>query len=275
MPVLSSIPLSVFDIRMLRNLARHPLKFFFEERLGIDFEWEESNTEFTISPLDMIRLRKASLKQPLEVLLQEMAEEGKLPVGVFSKAAVQKIKDEIETYHEMLAKLQVKPDEIYSIELKASCKQPVQIDANHWIYPALHINQVTIQGRIDDMSLQGLLFHGDDGLADQLKAWPLLLIVSHLGLSNQLLMTKKGKISEIKPSSDSLEKYLRYAEKALTMPSPLHPKWARGLFKEGKIPASEEDTVITWVQKRNLLPPIDLWLKAWSPYLEEVVHELL
>jgi hypothetical protein len=132
-----------------------------------------------------------------------------------------------------------------------------------------------IQGRIDEMSPQGLLFHGDDTLADQLKAWPLLLIVTKLGMPNHLLMTKKGKLSEIKPSPDSLERYIRYAEKALTMPSPLHPKWARGLFKEGKIPTAEEDEIITWAQSRDLLPPIDLWLKAWNPHLQEVVDELL
>ncbi|HEX2580086.1 MAG TPA: exodeoxyribonuclease V subunit gamma [Rhabdochlamydiaceae bacterium] len=270
---LPSLALTTIDIRMLRSLARHPLKFFFEERMGIDFEWEESNTEFALSPLDMIRLKKASLKQPLGLLLQEMADEGRLPVGAFSKAAVQKIKEEIETYHKVLAKLEVRPEEIYSIELKASCNQPVQIADDQWIYPALHLNQTVIQGKVDDISPKGLLFYGDDVLADQLKAWPLLLIVAHLGLSHQLLMTKKGKISEIKPALDSLEKYLRYAEKALTMPSPLHPKWAKTILKEGKIP-SEEDLIVDWAQKRNLLPPMDLWLKAWSSDLEEAFNGL-
>ncbi len=273
MPILPTVSISAIDIRMLRSLARHPLKYFYEERLGIDFEWKEHNTEFTLSPLDMIVLRKASLKKPLEALLSEMAKEGRLPVGAFSKAAIQKIRDEITTYHDMLSKLEVCPEEIYSIELKASCKEVVQIDAHTWIYPALHIDGVTIQGRIDEISPKGLLVHGEDTLADQLKAWPLLLIVSELGLSSNLLLTKKGKISEIKPSS--LEKYIRYAKKALTMPSPLHPKWARSLFKEGKIPTTEQDEIIEWAQNRNLLPPIELWLQAWDPYLREVVDELL
>ncbi len=88
---------------------------------------------------------------------------------------------------------------------------------------------------------------------------------------------KKGKISELK-SEDckaALEQYILYAKKALSMPSPLYPKWARGVFKEGKIPASEEDEIIQWAQTRDLLPPSDLWIKAWSPYLQEVFHELL
>jgi len=275
LPALPSIALSAIDIRLLKSLARHPLKFFFEERMGIDFEWEENNTEFALSTLDIIQLKKASLKQPLEVLLQAIAREGRLPVGTFSKAAIQKIKEEIETYHDVLAKLEIKPEEIYSIELKASCHKPVQLAADHWICPALHLNQRVIQGRIDEMTPKGLLFHGDDVLSDQLKAWPLLLIISRLGLPSQLLMTKKGKISEVKPASDSLEKYLRYADKAFTMPSPLHPKWAKAVLKEGKIPDSDEDLIITWAQKRNLLPPMDLWLKAWGSDLEEGVSALL
>ncbi len=275
-PILAPASFSTVDIRMLRKLARHPLQFFFEERVGIEFEWQERSTEFTLSPMDMLRLRKTSLKRPLEELLGEMEKEGKLPVGSFSKVAVQKIQNEIETYHEMLEKLQVQPEEIYSIELQAPCQQPTQIDAHTWIYPALVINNVLIQGRIDEICPQGLLFHGEDTLADQLKAWPLYLIASRLELPHpmKLLFTKKGKVSELKPSPAALEKYIVYAEKALTMPSPLHPKWARGLFKDGKIPA-EEDEIIEWAQKRNLIPPVDLWLKAWNPFLQEVVHELL
>ncbi|MGH7889537.1 MAG: exodeoxyribonuclease V subunit gamma, partial [Thermodesulfobacteriota bacterium] len=56
-PVLSEINFSTIDIRRLRKLARHPLQFFFEERLGIDFEWKERDTEFVLSPLEMARLR--------------------------------------------------------------------------------------------------------------------------------------------------------------------------------------------------------------------------
>jgi exodeoxyribonuclease V gamma subunit len=279
-PILPEASFSSLDIRMLRKLARHPLQFFFENRLGIDFEWNQRDDEFVLSPLEMSRLRKASLKRPLEELLLEMESEGKLPVGGFTKVAIQKIKDEIENYHEMLEKINVRPDEVYAIELKTSCTMPTQIHDHLWVYPALHIQDVVIQGRIDELCPQGLLFHGDESLADQLKAWPLFLIASQLKLPHpvQLLLMKKGKISELK-SEDckaALEEYILYAKKALSMPSPLQPKWARGLFKEGKISAStEEDEIIQWAQTRDLLPPADIWIKAWSPYLQEVFRELL
>ncbi|MBS0649305.1 MAG: exodeoxyribonuclease V subunit gamma [Verrucomicrobia bacterium] len=277
-PILPAMPLSSFDIRMLRKLARHPLQYFFENRLGIDFEWKESDGEFVLSPLEMARLRKASLKRPLNELLHEMQQEGKLPVGTFTKVAIQKVKNEIETYHEMLAQLNVRPEEIYSIELKTSCTQPTQIDSQTWIYPTLHIQDVVIQGRIDELCPQGLLVHGDESLADQLKAWPLYLIASHLNLSPSLLLTKKGKISELKiaDSKTALQQYIDYAKKALCIPSPLHPKWARGIFKEGKIPPmTEEDDILQWAESRNLLPPSDIWVETWNPTLQEVFHELL
>lgn len=279
-PVLPEVSFSSLDIRMLRKLARHPLQFFFENRLGVNFEWNLRDDEFVLSPLEMSRLRKASLKRPLEELLLEMENAGKLPVGCFSKVAIQKIKNEIETYHEMLGKMNVRPEEIYAIELKASCTVPTQTHEHTWVYPALHVQDVVIQGRIDELCPQGLIFHGDESLADQLKAWPLYLIAGHLKLPHpfQLLLMKKGKISEMK-SEDckaALEKYLLYAKKALSMPSPLYPKWARGFFKDRKIPASaEEDEIIQWAQNRELMPPSDLWVQAWSPYLREVFRELL
>ncbi len=276
-PSLPAMPLTMVDVRMLKKLARHPLQFFFEERLGIDFEWKEHDAEFVLSPLEMARLRKDSLKQPLEEQLRAMQEEGKLPVGTFTEVATEKIRREIESYHEMLAKLHVRPEEIYSIELKISCTQPTKIDEQHWIYPALHINGCVIQGKIDDLCPQGLLFHGDETVADQLKVWPLYLIAQNLR-PLELLLTKKGKTSllKIQHPREALERYIDYAKKALTTPSPLHPKWARGIFEEGKIPAiSEEDAIVEWVSSRGLMPPEDPWLKNWNPYLKEVFHELL
>jgi len=280
MPVLPEASIASLDVRMLRKLARHPLQFFFENRLGLDFEWKQRDDEFMLSPLEMARIKKGSLKRPLEKLLQEMENEGKLPVGSFTKVAIQKIKKEIETYHEMLERVGVRPEEIYAIELKASCSRPTQIHEHLWVYPALHIQGVVIQGRMDELSTQGLLFNGDESLADQLKAWPLYLIARHLQLPHpvQLLLIKKGKVSELKVEDPqaALEHYMGYAKKALTMPSPLYPKWARGMFKEGKIPAAtEEDDIIQWAHTRSLLPPADIWVEAWNPYLQEVFHELL
>lgn len=275
-PILPPTQLPSWDISLLRLLARHPLQFFFEERLGIDFDWKEQESEFILSPLEISRLRKASLKKPLELLLSEMKEKGKLPVGCFSHAAIEKIKDEIEEYQGAFSKLQVSPQEVYAIELKVSCQHPTRLDEHTWIYPALHLKSGVIQGRIEDLSPQGLLFHGDDSLADLLKVWPLYLVVRQLFPQLPLLLTKKGKVSAISPHPDALERYLLYAEKALTTPSPLIPKWARSILIEGKIPQAEEhDTVTHWVQSRHLLPPEELWLQEWKPYLQEAFRELL
>jgi exodeoxyribonuclease V gamma subunit len=273
---LPEIGLPAISIGVLRKLARHPLQYFFEERLGIDFEWSEPETEFTLPPLELSRLRKLSLRKPLNEILDEMESQGKFPVGAFKDVAVQKIQAEIADYHEALQTLQVNPDEVYSIEFKTSCAEPVQIDRT-WIYPALHIDGTVIQGRIDELSPQGLLVHGDDTLPDLLKAWPAYLI-ANLVKPLPLLLTKKGKASKLQLENprEALERYLRYAKKALTEPSPLHPKWARGIFKEGKISSSpDEDEITAWARGRSLLPPADAWTARWRPYLQEVFRELL
>ncbi len=276
LPMLPSVEVPSWDIFALRLLARHPLQFFFEKRLGIDFDWKEQDSEFTFSSLELARLRKMSLKKPLELLLSELQQEGKLPVGSFSHAAIEKIREEVEEYHGALSKLQVNRQEIFAIELKVSCEKPTRLDEYTWIYPALHLKDKVIQGRIEDLTPQGLLFHGDDSLADLLKIWPIYLVALQLLPDLPLLLTKKGKTSKIVPHPDALEKYLLYAEKALTIPSPLVPKWARSILIEGKIPeVDEHDSVIDWVQTRNLLPPGELWLQEWRPYLQEAFHELL
>lgn len=282
-PVLPSLPVLSWEISSLRRLARHPLQFFFEERLGIDFEWKETNHEFVLPPLELSRLRKQSLKQPLEKLVLDLQEEGRLPLGPFSKTALHRIEEEIKEYHALLEKLKVRPQEIFAIELSTACQNPALCDEDNRIHPALRITlsadqEVVIQGRIEDLSPQGFLFHGDDSCADLLKVWPIYLIVKILYPEMPLLMTKKGKISTLLPSDPlaSLKKYLIYAEKALTTPSPLFPKWGRTILNEGKIPLTDEDDpVMAWMQTRDLIPPQEAWLQLWKSDFQKVFHEIV
>ena len=247
----------------LKKLARHPLQYFFEERLGIDFGWEERETEFNFSPLEMARLRKDSLQRSLQECLDELFSSGKLPVGTFSALALSKIKKEIEVYHEALQKFSV--TEVLTLELRASCEAPLQIDQENWVYPALRIalndRTLIIEGKIDNFSSKGLLVHGEDHVASRRRIWPLFLIVKQLYPDLPLLFTKKGKIATVDLSSDALVRYLHYAEKALMTPSPLFPQKMR------------DDTIVQWASRRNLLP--DSWEESWEPYFKEHLHELV
>ena len=110
-----------------------------------------------------------------------------------------------------------------------------------------------------------------------MKIWPLYLITRHLcGLP--LLLTKKGKASslEVAHPLEALERYIIYAEKALSVPSPLMPKWARSVIVENKIPeTSDEDEIVAFAQKRRLLPEPKQWIEGWTSHLQEAIRELL
>ncbi len=275
-PVLPPLYPKIWDTRMLQKLARHPLQFFFEERFDIDFTWKSRDSEFVLNHIDLHRIRKEN--QPVEKVIEKMVSEGKFPTGLFGKVATLKLQEEMESYHEALENLNVKPDTIYAVELKPHIKEPIQITPNEWYFPALQIKDVLIQGRIEGITPQGLLFHGDESLGDLLKVWPLYLIIQNLPLPRKLLLTKKGKEIDLnlKDPLLALQQYLLYAERALTTPSPLLPKWARSIFNEGKISLSDdEDDVVSWIQKRSLLPAREAWINMWDSHLREVFHDLL
>jgi exodeoxyribonuclease V gamma subunit len=266
-----------WEIGALRSLARHPLRFFLEKRVGLDFKWREEESEFTISPVQLARLRAKSLHQPLDLLLAEEEKKGKLPMGSFREAAIQEVKEELTDYLAALEKCGVSPQEIYTVELKTGCEAPIQLEERRWIYPALNFMGKEIQGTIEGLSPHGLLSHGDDTLADLVKVWPLYLIALQLFPSLPLLLTKKGKVcsKNVIDPKNALSRYLLYAEKSFNAPSPLFPSWARAIFTEGKIPrGQEEDPILAWAKERHLLPPDEEWVNHWRLYLQEMMHEL-
>ena len=270
-----------YDISWLRSLARHPLRFFLEKRVGLDFGRKEEASEFVVSPLELARLRAKVLKHPVDFLLEEMKNAGKLPLGPFAEVAIKRLRAEADEYLAIIEKGGIVPHEIYAVELKAGCQKPLRLDEETWVYPALNLKLSTgreclIQGRIENLSPQGLLFHGDETPADLLKVWPLYLIATHLFPNLPLFLTKRGKVRTKSPSQDALERYLLYAEKAFNSPSPLFPAWARAIFKEGKVPRmQEEDPILTWADERNLLCPQETWIEMWKPYLQEAFREFL
>jgi exonuclease V gamma subunit len=252
-------PISVISVQMLKKLARHPLQYFFEERLGIEFDWEERETEFNFSSLEMTKLRKESLTRPLNELMDELANAGKMPVGSFGAIARSKIEKEVHSYQRALEKLD--NPQVFNLELKANCDIPVQIDEQNWIYPALQVGSAIIEGKIDNFSKKGLLVHGDDTMACRRKIWPLYLIVKQFYPELPLLFTKKGKAVSIDIAPDAFTRYLQYAKKALSYPSPLFPQ------------SFKDDTIVQWANRRHLLPP--KWEESWEEYFKEQLHELI
>lgn len=250
------------DIRHLRLLARHPIQFYFERVLGIYFEREDHHhPEFELSSLDLWKFRRDSLKKDVSAILKDTEISGKLPLGPFKGAAVQKIKDEIEEYQENLETLNV--GEVFSKEVRLEI-------------PLANERKAVVVGRLDDLTSEGYLFHGDDWV----RAWPLFLVSLNLGLPQRLLLTKKGKVSEysIQDPQAALARYLDYYETALENVSPLMPQWTRAFFEGdfGKVMRGRtEDPILKWLFERDSYPNATVVQERWSSYLREVLHEAL
>ena len=266
------------DLRMLKKLARHPVKFFFESSVGIRFNWKDSESEFLLSPLEMHHLRTASLT------LEELEHQGKLPEGVFREVALQSIEAELESYRKALDKLEIDPASLFSIELHPLCLAPVQISKDRFVYPSLKIRAPSgevkeLQGTIENLSDKGLVVHGENSLEEMLKQWPIYCVTQAvLGeKGSSLCLTKKAAMTHVKIENplEALSRYLGYLQKSLETPSPLLPIWGRRLFKGEELPEKPEDDILEWAERRALLPSPQEWAREWRPYLQEVFRELL
>jgi exonuclease V gamma subunit len=267
----------IIEVRILRKLARHPVQCFLEEGLGLRFPWKEDNSEFLFSPLEMHRLRKAALHLTTEELIDQLSSQGKLPTGSFKAAALQSIEKEIGAYRNALSALEIDPASVFSLELTPHAKSIQQISNQLVVAPPLQIGGIQLQGIIEGVTHKGLLFHGEESTEDLLKIWPLYLTVQAVLGNSQLLLTKKEEAAKISIPNplEALERYTNYLQKSLQTPSPLLPAWGRRIFKGGDLPASTEDEMIVWAEKRNLLPPSDQWISEWRPYLQEALRELV
>ncbi len=282
----------VLDIRDLKKLARHPIQFYFEKKHGIYFQREASAyQEFVLSHFDLASFRRASLGKDVCYIIQQAEKQGMLPLGELKGVALYKIKEEIAAYHKALSDLAIDKDQIFSVELNLLCKEPVEIKPNTWVLPPLKISvedeNITLVGKLDDLSAQGVLVHGEDSLDDLIKAWPLYLIARSLPLKIEpyFLLTKEGK--KISPpfleGEKALSHYIKYALIATQTPSPCLPKFAQTLLSEDasaleKAFRSEgqgnfADPILHWIREQEGFPAFDQWHHLWAPLLKEVFVE--
>ncbi len=270
----------------LRRLANYPVHFFFEERCNIRLKEEEGGDEFSLSHIEMANIRRESLDKPLTEIFRKKEEEGIIPPYFFGAAIRFNIEKEIDKYHDMLRKLGIDFESIYSVELDRFCSSPYQLDKRRWVYPSFSLplsakRNLLIQGKIGDFCPYGLLFHGKNSLSDLVRVWPFYLVSLQLPFFSdcrQICWTKQGTVRNL-PVSDVEElfiRYLSYLDSSLLFPSPLLPRWSRSILLDGKIPISDHsEDQLGWFLSQDLLPPFSFWLKIWIPYLRELFNEII
>jgi len=263
------------DVRQLKKLARHPLQFYFNETLKIFLkeEEDEEEKEFLISFLRKSILRKKALKISPQQMVHQLQAAGKLPQGLFQEAAWQEVEEEVENLIHHLNAFGVKPEEVQTV-LLPMFSIPVGTKKVH------------ITGKLEDVTPQGLLFHGENDLKNLVKAWPLYLIYLCLGhKSTRLLFTKSGDVREllIENPQAALASYLEYYLLAKNNLSPLMPDWADALLRKSEIELlkamsnefSQNDVYLSYLYRRQGMLDAKEVFQLWSPPLRKSFNTLL
>ncbi|HSW86810.1 MAG TPA: exodeoxyribonuclease V subunit gamma [Rhabdochlamydiaceae bacterium] len=286
----------VIDIKSLKGLSKNPIRFYFNKCLGMYFESdhqeEAKKQEFVISNLNKSILCSQSLKYPLETVLEAAYQNGGLPLGALRDVACRRIQKETEELHANLEMLNVRPSDIFSLELKTTCKDPFLSSNGTWILPSLKVpldrgRTAHIIGKLEGLSAHGMLAYKNNNFEDLLEIWPLILVMLSLPnfekkSSPQILLTKCGKSKQCRADKplDELRSYIDYYEQCLDYASPLIPKWGKALLKGSPEELEKEigrplemltyvDPYLEWLFLRSGRPSGEIVFENWSTYLRE------
>lgn len=283
---------TTLDIKHLSSIARKPIKYYLNNGLGIYLESDEDRViadeeQLVLSPLSRYQIKQDALYTPLETVLISAEREGKLPLGLFKQAAINKIKDEIEEIHECIRAFGVDVKSLFNIEFIQGCSMPQQVGDKLWHFPALPVGQCYLVGKLENVSAEGIIIPGKAGVSDIWKQWPAFLVLCKAeGLfpgifRPQLIMTEaKAPIDAPKVDIDSfLKQWMGYHELCLQQFCPLMPEWLpyildedpKGLEKkwlslfsdnENHYPSPE----CKWILHKDHLPSAVETIQEWKPY---------
>jgi exonuclease V gamma subunit len=258
-------------ISELRQLARHPWKFFLQKAHGIYLkdELEES-----------FALQKALL---LRSTIGKSIEAPKVPPGLFGKAMEMDVAEKASEWRLQLEAWQIEP---FSLVLRENCTE-LQPEGCNYAAPPLEFSwdrlKVRLVGEIKQTSLKGLISANEDTLAGALKVWPEALAAALSLNAPQIYMLKNGKIKQLANPHESLKGFIEYYFQCLHAPSPLISDWADALLRKGALELEKkiekgslfEDPIMKWVLSHAEMPPAEEIFFSWAPFLKESLRRLI
>lgn len=281
------------SLQDLKVFARNPLQHYFNHVLGVYLRKEESyleclEGEFMISSLDKALFRIENLDKDFIEAYERMNLLGELPLGVFKDVAKDQLQEERELLLKHFLAFGIKPSEIMTIELNNSCLKPFQKDSSNWIVPSLKISLEDgtifyVEGLLENISKEGLVFYGKDSFQDTFKIWPIYLVFRLIvskyfseKIKTQLLFAKEGVIKEYKEEDEmkALERYFTYYKKAKFIPSPLFPAWSETVLLKSK---EEVAKVIkkSFISDMQFLDDYQKWsFEHLQPFCAHALHDL-
>lgn len=296
---------SLIDIKHLNDVARDPIKYHLNRVLEIYIENPEDRilkTEeaLSLSPLDRFIFKKEGLKESKDVFFHRIENEGRLPLGLFKKAALKKISQDMEKLQERLTTEALSPQELFEIEFSAGCQEPMQIGTHRWLFPSITLNytadyRLHVVGKLSHMTLKGLFAIGADQSIEKIwRFWPQFLVSQYASkylqeAGRNLILSDhpSTKVPFFEDPEPYLKQFIRYFGICHTQFSPLMPKWlthfhkknAEGLQKEmDKIFDSfggYPNRTLQWIFDKDHLPDAKDLIAMWGEEAEALLNDII
>ena len=265
----------VVSISELRQLARHPWKFFLQKvhKIYLDEDLKES-----------FALQKGKLVRSLfDHSPENVFSEGDLPPGPFKKAMELEVTEKAD---KQKAQLEAWEIETFSLVFRGNCTEPIWEEKNY-IFPPLELHwddlKVKLVGEIQQVSLKGIVSLNEDSIGGTLKRLPEALAASTALNISQILFLRNGKSKRIEDPKQGLKAFVEYYFHCLSAPSPLLPEWADSLLRKGALELAKkmeigsryEDPIIDWVFARADLGDAEEIFEDWSPILRDTFQCLI
>jgi len=250
------VPLTL-DVQKWLLFARHPLRYYLQEEIGVVFPWKEATDQEYLLPFHLrSALALEALSLPVETVLERARIRGELPLNLCAPLAKAQVSDELKMWEEALDVFGIRPEEI----------------ASHAVEDTF--SGVELTGALDRVTPKGILVRSCRSLEEKVALTPLAALSRRLGLGPLLSMKDKEEV-ELKAS---VEEHLSYFHSALSCPSPLTPtlvqpiiEGSREDLEKGLRKLKEEpDRAWEWLLMRDPLPSPEALLANWHKPLSQL-----
>jgi exodeoxyribonuclease V gamma subunit len=287
-------------IHQLSRFAKHPIKFFMQDTLGIYLPslFQADDPEFTLAGYEKAELRAMGIKKPVEYVLQRVKHSGYFPVGVFEEIALAKVTEELSNVNDHLRSFGIQKADLFSIHLSLACRQASFHDGA-WSIPAITLKSKNgqnfiVEGTIENVCPSGFVVHGENQIKDLISIWPLYLVILSVAdrislLDRKIFLTKKGEIVDFDcfHALDLLADYLDFFQGCKNRASFLMPSWSEAILDKNENDFEKKmkrkdfldvspfpDEYLRWIFLKDPTPSID-GLHAFEKILPEDVFKPL
>lgn len=265
------------DVKDWLRCFVNPLKPYFREHLNLKF-WKEEEIkeeeEFVLSSWMVAELRKKSLSQGCEVIVENAVKKGTFPLHAFREYAHLKIADEIKALHNALRHAHLEGHDLKKYQLEP------------FIRVALHEEgEVFLTGDIEGVTQEGLFVFEKCQMAKAIRHFPSFLVLNHIQ-KTPLIFGKDGKVKLpfFEDPEPLLKTFLEYYFFCRSNPSFLFPDWIEPILQKdvkklAKVmqEASFEGSFaeeLKFALRNQMVPKPQAIIETWGNWAERLYREM-